>query len=204
MLCPKCGAELPKGALFCDQCGTKLKPEPVHKKKKSSSKPKKRSKKKQKGMEPPPLPMRIILVLCALILICVNLGNLFVGFIGKNAEATILSTHLYQRLPEEEYLYSWDVTYEFYANGKKYVDTDQLVGSQGNIDTAGYHVSYLSFAPAVSRLTRKTSVAGAKNLGDMLGQGFVSVIAFLLQMLVAYFLLWVAFPKLPFFGLGKK
>lgn len=199
MFCKKCGAHLSEHAKFCKKCGAKV--ERISEK---SQKPQKRSERRKEKIEPPPWPMRILLVVCAAIIFCVTVGTLLVNFIGKNAEAEILSTSVYGRATDEKYLYIWDVTYEFYANGRKYVDTCQLTGPQGSINTFGYHVSYLSFAPEVSRLTRGSSVSTLNRLGDVLKVGSGAIFYFLIELLVGYFLLWVAFPKLPFFGFGKK
>lgn len=205
MYCRNCGAQLPDDSAYCTVCGTPAgkSSEDNEDKTPDNGKPQKRSR-KNREINPPPLIMRILLTFCAVMLICLTVCTLLVNFIGKEAEATILDTTVYGKVHNEKYLYTWDVTYEFYAGGKRYVDTDQLTGPEGSINTFGYHVLYLPFAPEVSRLSRSPSAAELTDLTDIIHTGASSVFCCILYLTVSYVLLWVAFPKLPFFGRHKK
>ena len=214
MFCKYCGTKLPEDAQFCTECGKKLEveaqPAPARSRKKvekapqpKSNKPQRRSRKTQE-IKPPNFFVRVFFVLLASILLCVNFGSLFVDFIGASAPAKIIEISMDKRLPNEKYLYSWDVTYEFQANGTRYVDSQALVGPHGGVNTLGYHVNYLTFAPEVSRLSKASSIVEDNNITSALFSGSTSVGRFVINLLASYFLLWIAFPQLPFFGWGGR
>ena len=222
MFCKYCGARLPEDAQFCTECGKKLKveersPRPTPQRKVEDAAPKTKSSRPQpksnrpqrrssrsQEIKPPNFFVRVFLVLLASILLCVNFGSLFVDFIGASAPAKIIAVNMDKRLLNEKYLYSWDVTYEFQVNGKRYVDSQELVGPHGGVNTLGYHVNYLAIAPEVSRLSKAKSIVADNDLTSALFSSSASVGRFCTTLLVSYFLFWVAFPQLPFFGFGGK
>lgn len=189
MFCKFCGAELKPRARHCPRCGVRCTPEKVKKL------PKKR---KERSDGPPNIFLRILFVLCAVILFLTSVNSLLVAALGKSAEAEILSTSFRREIDLDECI--WDVSYAFTANGQRYVGTDTLEGTRSSVITFGYQVSYLSCCPEISRLAPIGESPGINGPWELLGR----LLAMGIGIFGSYVLLWLAFPKLPFFGIGKK
>lgn len=189
MFCKFCGAELKPGARHCPRCGVRCTPEKV----------KKAPKKRRKSSDGPPnIFLRILFVLCALILLLTSVNTLLVAALGKSAEAEILSASFRREVDLDECI--WDVSYAFTAGGRRYVGTDSLEGTRSGVITFGYQVVYLSCCPEISRLAPIGEAPGIGSPWELMGRLFALGIG----IFGSYLLLWLAFPKLPFFGFEKK
>ena len=189
MFCKFCGAELGPRDRHCPRCGVRCTPEKVKKK------PKKRRSREDGN---PNIFLRILFVLCSLIMLLTSVNTLLVAALGKTAEAEILSTVLRREVDLDECI--WDVSYAFTAGGQRYAGTDTLEGTRTSVITFGYRVSYLACCPEISRLEPMGESPGIDGPGELI----VRILAMAVGIFVSYVLLWLAFPKLPFFGSKRK
>ena len=226
MFCEHCGKEIDDNAKFCENCGAKTertdKSPTVGKEKtensvpaereiknseKNTKKPKAkgRSKSKKDEEKPPNIILRIIFVLCAVIIFCVSVGSSVVALIGETAPAVVESVVPYKQDSDSRYDVQYTVNYRFKAkNGKTYYGSCIMDTGSGGLNTSGYKVSYLSFYPEVNRFVKTESLAASETIEDILENGFAAAGAMILGLFLTYFMLWLAFPKLPFFGNRKK
>lgn len=214
MYCKRCGKQLPNDAKFCKYCGERLAEtaasyegqpypaSPVSEPAAQSpvSTPRKRSERAERTGKPPNIFMRALFLLLAASVLLTSFVTLIVLTAGKTTNYKITSSDR-NRLNRKSH--SWDVTYEFYVNGKRYTGKATLKGDGYQAEIKNRHLLYLPFLPQMNRLTSADSLASADNAGEFLKTLFFMAISFAAGLAFTYLFLYAAFPKLPFF-LGKK
>lgn len=214
MYCKRCGKQLPENAKFCKYCGADVTepeasyegqpypaypvPEPVDREPVSA--PQKRSGRGKRADKPPNIFIRVLFFLLAAVMLVTSLVTIIVLAAGKTTDYKIVSSDR-NRLDRKSH--SWNVTYEFYVDGKLYTGSATLKGGGYQSELKKRHLLYLPFLPQMNRLTNVSSLAAADNAGEVLKTVFYMAISFAFGSALSYVFLHVAFPGLPFFS-GRK
>lgn len=164
--CINCGEKRESNARFCAACGATFEQAGVESKSVAPGPSLQQTSEVRQSRTTPAKgkkKMSVILIIVAFLIIAFGIQSMSLNIIGKTTTATITKATQDRRTYDGSNIPNpnrFNIIYEFYANGEKYIGNGNHIFKMGIKSTQTIRVVYMPFFPKINALEEDTKIAG--------------------------------------------